>query len=179
MKRLYSKKYGRRHGRFVRQTRVINSLPPQRNLILLYHRLRSTRVTGPIFPNSHLREPSHNESCNSMKKISNHSLQEIDWQKLTNFPRVCVNSLHSNLLIEIVSWSDWCLLSSIFVVLEEENLEVCSAHTICVAKKVFYTILVKVLETSEIDSEGLRTKLHLVAAEKSEGTHLSVEARDI
>ncbi|KAH9316617.1 hypothetical protein KI387_025244, partial [Taxus chinensis] len=73
----------------------------------------------------------------------NRSSSENDIQEMSSFPRICVTSVGPNLHIQIITWTDWCLLSSILLVLEQENLDVCSTHTISLQSKVFYTILVK------------------------------------
>ncbi|KAH9316616.1 hypothetical protein KI387_025243, partial [Taxus chinensis] len=100
--------------------------------------LKSRGITKRINEDQHLK----GIRC-SNENVPKISLEESDSQKMISFPRVCVTSMGPNLLIQILTWADGCLLSSILLVLEQDDFDVCSVQTISLQSKVFHTILVK------------------------------------
>lgn len=90
---------------------------------------------------------------------------------MSSLTNIGVNILTGSnlLLIQIMTWKELGLLSSLFSVLESEDLEVLSAQTYSMAEsKVFRTILVKSLRTSKLDVGDLHSKLYTVAAGQAE-----------
>jgi hypothetical protein len=68
-------------------------------------------------------------------------------------------------MIQIMTWKQLGLFSSVFSVLENEDLEVHSAQTISMTdSKICSTIVVKFLRTTELDIASVHSKLYSAAA---------------
>lgn len=167
----------RRNGKPSRRMRIMKRFlqrGKQRKMPLLLARLRDMipKVTGKHIPNGRSISSSSLVKANEFLHPPE-NLRAITGSDggMSSLPNVRVNTFTgSNLLmIQIMTWKELGLLSSVFSVLENEDLEVLSAQTYSVAKsKVFRIILVKSLRTSKLDTEDLQSKLYGVAAGQAE-----------
>lgn len=168
-------KFYRRNAKTSRRTRIRKRFlqrGKQRKLPFLFARLRAMipEVTGQNIPKQRSICSSSLVNANNLHPPEN--LRTITGSGgMSSLPNVGVNSLTgSNLLmIQILTWKKLGMLSSVFSVLEKEDLEVLSAQTYSMPeKKIFRIILVKSLRTSKLDTHDLQSKIYCVAAGQAE-----------
>lgn len=191
------KKFCRRNGKPALRMKNMKRLLKRRRqwkLSFLLARLRALlphplkpKIRGQPIPSS--RQSERNSFSSSFVQANNinprPTLQTStpSVREISNLPDVRVSRLvGSNLLmIQIMTWKKLVLLSSVFSVLENEDLEVLSNQTISMAhNQIFCIIFVKFLRTTELDIGNVHSKLKSVAACQEEIVSASrVESEDL